>query len=317
MANKDRSRKSGARKRKFYGNQHSVSSRNASRVECGSGDVNLSASARKLRFDLPPELRWAEMASDPDSTSDGDTSCDDEASEASELTFSAGNGSAGTRLVDLGELQRALDSTACCKRCKAGRSSSRSRPGERALPQSCVFRRNQRTCGHTEEVPLAKRGNGGSGKFFEVNRCAVLAMRMIGRGLSALLKICCILNMPRPMAKSSFDGHRAALHRSACTVAKGSLNNAAAAARAAKEEQGSGKPEEVEISTDGTWMRRGFISLFGVCSAIYWGTGQLVDVTVLSKHCAECLSWQSRAEKHVITAEEYTAWNEGHADTCK
>ena len=117
MANKDRSRKSGARKRKFYGNQHSVSSRNASRVECGSGDVNLSASARKLRFALPQELRWAETASDPDSTSDNDTSSDD---EASELAFSAGNGSAGTRLLDLGELQRALDSTACCKRCKAG-----------------------------------------------------------------------------------------------------------------------------------------------------------------------------------------------------
>ena len=64
-------------------------------------------------------------------------------------------------------------------------------------------------------------------------------------------------------------------------------------------------------------MRRGFTSLFGVCSAICWGTGQLVDVTVLSKHCAECLSWQSRAEKHAITAEEYTAWKEGHADTCK
>ena len=115
MANKNRSRKSGARKRKFYGNQHSVWSRNASRVECGSGNVNLSASARKVRFDLPPELRWAETASDPDSTSDNDTSSDDEADEASELAFSAGNGSAGTRLVDLGELQRALDSTACCK----------------------------------------------------------------------------------------------------------------------------------------------------------------------------------------------------------
>ena len=292
LANKNRSRKSGARKSKFYGNQHSVSSRNASRVECGSGDVNLSASARKLRFDLPPELRWAETASDPDSTSDNDTSSDDEADEASELAFSAGNGSAGTRLVDLGELQRALDSTACCKRCKAG-SLVLEESRREGLASIMRFSCNQRTRGHTEEVPLAKRGNGGSGKFLEVNRCAVLAMRMIGRGLSALLKICCILNMPRPMAKSSFDGHRAALHRSARTVAKGSLNNAAAAARAAKEEQESGKPEEVEISTDGTWMRRGFTSLFGVCSAIYWGTGQLVDVTVLSKHCAGCLSWQS------------------------
>ena len=208
MANKDRSRQSGTRKRKFYGNQHSVSSRNASRVECGSGDVNLSASARKLRFDLPPELRWAETASDPDSTSCNDTSSDD---EASELAFSARNGSAGTRLVDLGEQQRALDSTACCKRCKAG-SLVLEESRREGLASIMRFSCNQRACGHTEEVPLAKRGSGGSGKLFEVNRCAVLAMRKIDRGLSALLKICCILNMPRPMAKSSFNGHRAALH---------------------------------------------------------------------------------------------------------
>ena len=143
MANKDRSRKSGARnsvtKRKFYGNQHSVSSRNASRVECGS--VNLSASARKLRL---PELRWAETASDPDSTSDDDTSSDDEADEASELAFSAGNGSAGTRLVDLGELQRALDSTACCKRCKAGSLVLEDKDGV-ARPRSSS-RRKERSC---------------------------------------------------------------------------------------------------------------------------------------------------------------------------
>ena len=94
-----------------------------------------------------------------------------------------------------------------------------------------------------EEVPLAKRGNGGHGKFFEVNRCAVLAMRMIGRGLSVLLKICLILNMPRPMTKSSFDSHRLALHKSVCIVARGSLDRAATAARAWKEDRGSEKPE--------------------------------------------------------------------------
>ena len=91
---------------------------------------------------------------------------------------------------------------------------------------------------------------------------------------------------------------------------------AAAAARARKEDQGSEKHEEIEISTDGTWMQRSFTSLFRVFAAICWSTGQLVDVTVLSKHCAQCSSWQHRAEKHAITAEEYTAWKQTHADSC-
>ena len=139
-------------------------------------------------------------------------------------------------------------------------------------------------------------------------------MRLIGRGLSALLKICCILNMPPPMAKSSFDGHRLALHSAACTVAKDCLNGAAATARA--EAKGEGPAEELAVTADGTWMRRGFTSLFVVFTAISWATRQIVDVTVLSQFCAQCAHWRRRVEKGKITAEEYQAFKTRHTESC-
>ncbi len=44
------------------------------------------------------------------------------------------------------------------------------------------------------------------------------------------------------------------------------------------------------ISVDGTWQRRGFSSLNGAVAAISMGTGKVLDVASMSRHCQGCVN---------------------------
>ena len=50
-------------------------------------------------------------------------------------------------------------------------------------------------------------------------------------------------------------------------------------------------PEEIVdllVSCNGTWHKRGFISLFGAVFIICYETGKVLDYKVMSKFCASC-----------------------------
>ena len=76
------------------------------------------------------------------------------------------------------------------------------------------------------------------------------------------------MDMPGPVAKANFNRHQKAFRGAALTVAERSMN-----AAAAKVEQMSSKDTEAveertsfpcAVTFDGTWIIRGFSSLFGV-----------------------------------------------------
>ena len=46
--------------------------------------------------------------------------------------------------------------------------------------------------------------------------------------------------------------------------------------------------EDIAVSCDGTWQRRGFSSLNGVVTVIASDTGKCVDYRVKSKQCTSC-----------------------------
>lgn len=321
MANKKVRKQFGLRKRRFSGNQHARLS-----TESNQKPPSTSASAKKLEqlaFELPPELRWAasdDECSDSDAESTGpasdcaDDSELDDAYEANDKSDVPCAERCGTRLVDLAVLCSLLSSVACCKSCgEGGLDFAESR--REGLASFVTITCDNPDCGESVTSSLAKESP--TGKFFEVNRRAVLAMRLIGRGEEALRKICCILDMPPPMAHSTFDDHRTVIHRGVCEAARASLNQAAAHAREAKREQGASEVDQIEVTADGTWMRRGFTSLHGVFSVIAWDTGQVVDVTVLSKFCHQCASLNSRFEKQKITREKFDELRAAHAAHCQ
>lgn len=66
------------------------------------------------------------------------------------------------------------------------------------------------------------------------------------------------------------------------------------------------------ISGDGTWKKRGFSSLFGVCKLIGSLTDQVIDAVVKSSYCQSCIYWKNK-NKNI---EEYAAWYEQHQENC-
>ena len=70
---------------------------------------------------------------------------------------------------------------------------------------------------------------------------------------------------------------------------------------------------DISVSFDGTWMKRGFTSLYGVGVVIEISTVLIVDFEVLSKYCHAC----KLAEAKGMSDQDFFEWREGHrADCC-
>ena len=78
------------------------------------------------------------------------------------------------------------------------------------------------------------------------------------------------------------------LHQAAKASASLSMKNAAEVVFTQQVAAGEESPAEIAVTTDGTWMRRGYSSLYGMQTVIAWETQQFVDVEVLTRYCTFC-----------------------------
>ena len=151
--------------------------------------------------------------------------------------------------------------------------------------------------------------------YFDCNRRSVLAARAIGRGHAGLRKFCGRKNLPPPVCKSAFQRHQKALNAAAKSVAETSMQQASSEVRmlnVSKE-----RDEHVTAAVfDGTWMKRGFTSLYGVFTCMDWEVGRVLDVHVSTKYCQACKGWMERREHNQISAAEYQAWKTDHVPQC-
>ena len=121
-------------------------------------------------------------------------------------------------------------------------------------------------------------------------------MRLMGRGLEGLKTFCRVMDMPPPMCKPSFALHRNALRRAAKATAERSMARAAMAVVSHRAEEEH--PADIAVSTDGTWMKRGHSSLYGVQTVVSVDTKQVLDVEMLSKACPTCVSKKAEDWQH-------------------
>ena len=146
-----------------------------------------------------------------------------------------------------------------------------------------------------------KKGRGVNA--MEINIRAVYGFRHIGIGFSLLSKLCGILNMPPPMAKSSYE-NMSNIVKSACkTVAEKCMSDAATSLRKGK------KTADVGVSMDGTWQRKGFTSTLGVISALSIDSGKVLDVAIISKSCKGCTRMKKVAKTN---PRRYELWKSSH-----
>ena len=133
-----------------------------------------------------------------------------------------------------------------------------------------------------------KRGS----KTFDINMKSVYAMRTCGLGHSALEKFCGMMNMPQPVAKPSYTALTKKLKKAAQITAETSMS---AAANDAKEKEGT---NDIGVSVDGTWQRRGYASLNGVVAAIYTANSKVVDVEIVLRCCKACQKFEEWKKDH-------------------
>lgn len=81
---------------------------------------------------------------------------------------------------------------------------------------------------------------------------------------------------------------------------------------------GSSQPEtstrEIGVSGDGTWQRKGFQSLNGVCTILGLESGKVLDVEVLSSYCSECTKWEK--VNGTDNMNEWKKWYATHLPIC-
>ena len=136
---------------------------------------------------------------------------------------------------------------------------------------------------------------------FDVNIRSVIAFREIGKGLMSIETFCSHMNMPPPMSRLSYSEIVNSLHPIYVEAAEESMSTAAAAIR--KDDTVT----DIVASFDGTWHKRGYVSLNGVVTCIERVNDKCIDVQVKTKDCKSCTFW----EKKKGTA-KYEIWKATH-----
>ena len=113
--------------------------------------------------------------------------------------------------------------------------------------------------------------------------------------------------MPPPVTRNNYNKLSNRLGEAVEKVAKNSMMEASVEV---KQQEGN----DIGISFDGTWQKRGHSSLNGVAAAISVTTGKVLDVDVLSRHCKGC---SEHAVMKETKPDEYESWKSTHEEKCQ
>lgn len=191
-----------------------------------------------------------------------------------------------------------LFSSLSCPQCKVGRFLISM---DTSKKMGCCVILNL-TCSNCESVIGSCATSKRNGQYFEVNRRLAYAMKQIGGGHREAEQFMTVMNMPPPPNQAPYNKHIKALLNVVQPLANEAMRLAAHRVR------GLHDSGECGVSVDGSWHRRGYSSLNGVVTALSIDTGEVLDVEVMTKHCAGCKKW-SRKDKSSI---EYANWIASH-----
>ncbi|GBN83517.1 hypothetical protein AVEN_266038-1 [Araneus ventricosus] len=166
--------------------------------------------------------------------------------------------------------------------------------------QSCNIEktwRNSKMVGIKKNVPT-------------INRRAVFAMRMIGKGAKSLQKFSSYMALPAPVSQKSYDKINDKIPRATTVVANSCMK------KAAEEELLTGS-SDIMVSGDGTWKTRGHSSLVGVCTVIGAESEKVIDIDVMSSYRSFKKNCIQTNQNPVISNGSRIMLSDGDASTFK
>ena len=143
-----------------------------------------------------------------------------------------------------------------------------------------------------------------------INLQSVMAFREIGCGFAAMQTFSNIMNMESPMSVTTYNNINLKLHSAYSSAALKSTTEAADETRKKvlnDEAYNDNAIADCQVSIDGTWQRRGHLSLNGVVVAVSKENGKVVDTAVMSKQCKGCQLWSKMKND-----ERYNDWKLNH-----
>lgn len=149
---------------------------------------------------------------------------------------------------------------------------------------------------------------------FEINRRATLASIYGGYGFGGLKNFQMIMGTPI-FNKSTFVEQSNAIGIAVEETLNGIIQRSADCVRNAYAELNIQPDDDgildIAVSYDGTWMKRGHTSNFGVGIAIDLITGLVLDFKVYSRYCHACA-----LKERKLKSDEFKCWFEMHKDSC-
>lgn len=165
-----------------------------------------------------------------------------------------------------------------------------------------------------------------NGRFYDVNRAFVLALRVIGRGYSAAEKLNSVLNIQHPVYKTPWSEHTKALEKAAQELLEEELSNASLEVKRLKVDNGDLTLKEDEelssciadtgVSVDGSWSSRGWTARDGIMAVVSIDKGKVLDVCYLSNSCTLCGQKERERLDGKISRVDFLQWTIDHEPQC-
>ena len=160
-------------------------------------------------------------------------------------------------------------------------------------------------CG-TNDIPSCPITEGA----YEVNRRIVFVMRLLGVTHEGLNLFSGLMDIGKGISKSAYYAIIEHIYSASKVIF---LNLIQKAVNEEKEENKRyGQPEnELTVSGDGSWKKRGFNSLFGIATLIGNHTGKVIDCVIKSSYCNICTAMRGK-----LNSDEFQDWYSTHENEC-
>ena len=268
-----------SKRRKYHGNQRSADSSCNSQVDLESGILNtetLSASARKISRNV-----MENMVNNDKSRN-------------------------GYVLFDINILTQLIHEIGKCTLCNSHVEIQHKLDQKKGLCNFFEMKCTDIKCPWTKTISTSNHINKtvDHGKIpYDVNVRTIMAFREIGKGYAGIESFCGYMNMPPPMAVTTYHETIANMHSVYMECAEFNMKAAANEIREELLEECTAESiADVDVSVDGTWQRRGFSSLNGAVTVISLLSGKCLAFEALTKTCKACQVWEKRKD----TPEYYT-----------
>lgn len=180
-------------------------------------------------------------------------------------------------IVDIYKLFESINELAVCKFCQHNLTFERNVVAGLAVKfklfcPNCNENIEFENCSKIEDHFADKKQT-----FYDINLRLVNGLRSIGKGQTAGKIICGMLNVPAP--PTTYKKHEDKLLRTFEELSRESRK------KAVEEAVAMNQSRDLCVAVDGSWQKRGHISLNGVLSVTSVDTGKVLDVCVMSKFC--------------------------------